>query len=115
MKHSKARVQRESARRQLSFWSFARVATLLTVGAVTVVLVVILLSGDPQLLQVSGLLCVVTITVIWTITLTIGCLVMIPVGIWRIGKQLSRGIPQKGTSQGRVWDRWMDGPEPLRV
>ena len=114
MKHSKACVPRESDRRQLSLWSFVRVATLLTVGAISVVLVVILLSGDPQLLQVSGLLCVVTITLIWTITLTIGCLVMIPVGIWRIGRQLSRGVPQKVASQGRVWDRWMDGPEPLR-
>jgi hypothetical protein len=114
MKHSKVCVPRASDRRQLSLWTFVRVATLLTIGAITVVLVVMLLSGDPQLWQVSGLLSVMTIVVIWTITLTIGCLVMIPVAIWRIGRQLSRGIPQKTASQGQVWDRWMDGPEPLR-
>jgi hypothetical protein len=114
MKHSKACVPRVRDRRRLSLGSFIRVATLLTVGAIAVMLIVILLSGDPQLWEASGLLCVVTIAVVWTITLTIGCLVMIPVGIWRIGRQLSRSIPQKGASDGRVWDRWMDGPEPLR-
>jgi hypothetical protein len=114
MKYSKACIPRERDHRPLSLRSFVRVASLLTVGAITVMLVIMLLSGDPQLWQVSGFLCVGTIAAIWTITITIGCLVMIPVGIWRIGRQLSRGVPLKVASHGRVWDQWMDGPEPLR-
>jgi hypothetical protein len=87
------------------------VAALLTLGASTVMLAIMLLSGDPQLWHVSGLLCLLTIAAIWTVTITIGCLVMIPVGLWRISRQLSRGVPSNAVPQGQVWDRWMDGPE----
>jgi hypothetical protein len=114
MKQSKVCISERSNSRSLSLWSFVRVAVLLTLGASSVMLVIMVFSGDPQLWPVSGFLWLATIAAIWTITITVGCLVMIPVGIWRIGKQLSRGIPPKVASQGQVWDRWMDGPEPLR-
>jgi hypothetical protein len=113
MKYSKACVAQGSNRRGLSLWSFVRVAALLTLGATSVMLVIMLFSGDPQLWQVSGFLWLATIAAIWTITITIGCLVMIPVGIWRISRQLSGGVSEKVASHGLVWDRWLDGPEAL--
>jgi hypothetical protein len=113
MKHSKPCVPTESTCSRLSLWAFVRVAALLTVGASSAMLVIVLLSGDPQLWQFSSLLLLGTIAAIWAITITIGCLVMIPVGIWRIRRQLSRGIPAKVANHGQVWDRWMDGPEPF--
>src|ERR1017187_6614980 len=104
MKYSKARVSKmQTGGRRLSLGGFVRVAALLTLGATLVMLALVL---------VSGVLCAVTIAVIWTVTITIGCFVMVPVGLWRIGKQLSRGTPGKVANQGQVWDRWMDGPEP---
>ena len=113
MKYSKARVSKmQTGGRRLSLGGFVRVAALLTLGATLVMLALVLLSGNPELLMVSGVLCAVTIAVIWTVTITIGCFVMVPVGLWRIGKQLSRGTPGKVANQGQVWDRWMDGPEP---
>jgi hypothetical protein len=113
MKHSKACVPKQSRCSRLSMWAFVRVAALLTLGAASVMLVIMLLSGDPLLWQFSAVLCFGTIAAIWTITITIGCLVIIPVALWRIGRQLSRGIPANLAPHGQVWDRWMDGPDAL--
>ncbi len=114
MKYSKRCVVKKAAcARTLSLSGFARVALLLTFGAMLVMLTFVLLSGDPQLGMVGGVLCLLTIVAIWTVTITIGCFVMIPVGVWRIGKQLAHGNPGKVANRGRVWDRWMDGQEPF--
>jgi len=51
---------------------------------------------------------------VWIGTLTVGCLVMIPVGIWRLSKRLARTGAGRTVPQGQLWDRWMDGPEPMR-
>ena len=113
MNRSKSRLPRVNQRRRLTLSGFIRVAAPLTLGALSVMLGMMLLSGDPQLWQASGTLCLVTIAAIWIITISIGCFIMIPVGLWRISKRLSRGIAGKAGPDGRVWDRWMDGPEPL--
>jgi len=114
MKYSKACVvKKRPGVRSLSLSGFARVALLLTYGAMPVMLTFVLLSGDPQLGMVGGVLCLLTIVAIWTLTITIGCVVMIPVGVWRIGKRIAQDNPRKSANRGQVWDRWMDGPEPL--
>jgi hypothetical protein len=40
--------------------------------------------------------------------------VMIPVGMWRLVRRLSQHKASTVTAGGQVWDRWMDGPEPVR-
>jgi len=70
--------------------------------------------GDDRVWVVIVVLCPLTVFVIWSVTLTIGYLTMVPVGIWRLNKRLSGPDTGKVAPQGRVWDRWMDGPEPLR-
>jgi hypothetical protein len=113
MNHSKSCVPKQTPCSRLSMWAFVRVAALLTLGAFSVMLVIMLLSGDPLLWQFSAVLCLGTIAAIWTITITIGGLVMIPVGLWRFSRQLSRNLPPNAACHGQVWDRWMDGPEVL--
>jgi len=113
MKHSKTRVLKETRGRRLSLLGFARVATLLTLGSSTVMLAIMILCADPHLWMATGIACLATVAVIWTVTIAIGCFVMIPVGIWRIGRRLSRRIAVKVVDQGSLWDRWMDGPEPV--
>jgi uncharacterized protein (DUF2062 family) len=68
-------------------------------------------QGNHEVWAVAAILCPLTILVVWIVTLTIGCLVMIPVGIWRLSKGLGRQSARKATSQGQLWDRWIDGPE----
>jgi hypothetical protein len=48
--------------------------------------------------------------------MSVGCLVMIPVGLWRLGKRLAREdqastVPYAVSYKG-MWDKWIDGPEP---
>ena len=77
-------------------------------------LVTAVIQGNHETWIIAAVLCPVTILVIWIATLTIGCLVMIPLGIWRLSKRLARQDAWKVTPQGRLRDRWIDGPEHLR-
>ena len=47
-------------------------------------------------------------------TLTVGCLVMILVAVWRLGKLLAREVAEKTDPQEQLWGRWTADPEPLR-
>jgi len=114
MKHSKAAIPSGTHKRPLSLSAFARFATLLNLGVTLAMLVTAVIQGNHKTWIIAAVLCPVTILVIWIATLTIGCLVMIPVGIWRLKKRFARQGAWNVTSQGRLWDRWMDGPEPLR-
>jgi hypothetical protein len=73
------------------------------------------LALDSPLWESSVFLWLGTIAGIWLITITIGCLVMIPVAMWRLFGRLSRSKPAMVTAGGQVWDRWMDGPQPSRA
>jgi hypothetical protein len=92
---------------------FVRSALLLTFGALIVILPCAFCSGDPEIWNLIGPLCLVTVFLIWTITLSIGALVVLVVGIWKIARELHGRVGVKTKPHGRVWDRWMDGPEPL--
>ena len=112
MKHSKARVPTGTHKCPLSLWDFARIAALLTLGVMVVMFVTALVQGNHEAWAGASTLCLWTTLVIWIVALTIGCLVMVPVGIWRLAKRLARQGTPKVTSQGRLWDWWIDGPEP---
>jgi hypothetical protein len=53
------------------------------------------------------------VLLVWVGTLIAGCLAMIPVGIMRLCERLNRTSVKERTSQGKLWDSRMDGPEPL--
>ncbi len=114
MKHSKAAIHTGTYKRPLSLWNFARFATLLNLGVTLAMLVTAVIQGNHETWIIAAVLCPVTILVIWIATLTIGCLLMIPLGIWRLSKRLARKGAGRTIPQGQLWDRWMDGPEHLR-
>jgi VIT1/CCC1 family predicted Fe2+/Mn2+ transporter len=112
MNHSKSAALKQTRSRRLSLMGFARVASLLSLGALIVIVPYIIFSGDPWIWIVSAALCGVTIALIWTVTISVGCLVMIPVAMWRLSRRLDRGLSLGAAQNGQVWDRWIDGPKP---
>jgi hypothetical protein len=113
MKHSKSNASRRARGRELNMIRFVRTASHLSLGALVVILTYIIFSGDSRLWGVSAALCGVTIGLIWAVTLSIGCFVMIPVELWRLRRRLERGYHRKAGQDGQVWDRWIDGPDAL--
>src|SRR4051794_36803221 len=113
MKNAKAPNPTESQRRQLRLWDFVRFGALLTLGSTIAILVTASVQGNHEVWAIASILCLWTTLVVWIVALTIGCLVMVPVGIWRLGKRLARQSATKTVPQGRLWDRWIDGPQPL--
>jgi hypothetical protein len=112
MKNAKTPNPTESQRRQLSLWDLVRFGALLTLGSTIAIFVTASVQGNHEVWAIASMLCLWTTLVVWIVALTIGCLVMVPVGIWRLGKRLARKSAEKTIPQGRVWDRWIDGPEP---
>jgi hypothetical protein len=53
------------------------------------------------------------VLVIWVGTLIACCVIMVPVGVFKFAKRLAKSREVKSVPQGRIWDGWMDGPEPL--
>jgi hypothetical protein len=113
MKGSKPPIPAGTDKRPLSFWDFIRWAALLSLGVTTVSLVIAAVQCYWEVWAVAATLWVVTILAVWIGTLTVGCLVMVPVWIWRLSKRLARQRVRKVTPQEQLWDRWIDGPEPL--
>ena len=113
MKHSQAFVATGSDKRSLSFWDFIRWAALLTLGASVPIIVIALFQWNVEVWATVPLLWLVTVVALWVGTLTVGCLVMIPVCIWRLTKRLAELDRAKTTPQGGLWDQWMDSPEPM--
>jgi hypothetical protein len=114
MKHSQPRIPTRRNERPLSFWDFIRWAVLLTLGVTVVTLVIGAVQYSFDVWAISAALWFLTVLAVWIGTLTVGCLVMIPVGIWRLCKRPARKGQSETIARGRLWDRWMDGPEPIR-
>ena len=115
MKHVRAAIPSGTHKRPLSLWDFARFATLLNLGVTLAMVMTAVIESNVKTWIMAAVLWPVTIFVVWIVTLTVGCLVMIPVGIWRLSKRLARTGAGRTIPQGQLWDRWMDGPEPLRL
>ena len=113
MKDARPIRAKHGLRPRLSFSAFGRVASLLSLGAIIAIVSYVLFSGDSRLWVYSAALCGITIAVIWVVTFAVGSFVLIPVSIWRLGRRLVRAISGRVAPRGEVWDRWMDGPEPL--
>jgi hypothetical protein len=114
MKHSKAPFPTNTHKRPLSLWHFTRFAAFLTIGMTVAMLVTAAFQGNIYVWAVAAILWPVTMLIVWIVTLTIGCLVMIPVGLWRLSKRPAPKDAGEINPQGRLWDRWIDGPEPMR-
>jgi uncharacterized membrane protein YhaH (DUF805 family) len=115
MKHSQTPIQTRDDDRPLRFLDFIRVAAFLTLCIFPFVfLLAASLTAKRHDRTLWELTTFLTLFPIWVGTLTVGCLVMIPVWIWRLCKRLARKGAGKPIPYGRLWDRWMDGPEPLQ-
>jgi amino acid permease len=115
MKNSKAVVSTTAEKRPLSMRHFARFAANLTLGTMLALLVGVAVLRDNPVGTVIFVLSPLIVFVIWSVTLAIGCLTTtIPAGGWRLNKRPSGPKSGDVAPPGRVWDRWMDGPEPLR-
>jgi hypothetical protein len=114
MKQSQPPIPTRSGERPLSFWDFIRWAALLTLGVTAVTLVIAAVQCYFEVWAIGADLWLFSVLAVWIGTLTVGCLVMIPVGIWRLSKRLARKGAGRTIPQGQLWDRWMDGPEHLR-
>jgi hypothetical protein len=113
MKLSTPAAQTRRHQRPLSFSDFIRFSAFLTFGVTVAMFLTAAILGNPVVWAVVLILCPLTILILWLGTLTVGCLVMIPVALWRLSKLLTRKGAEKTTPQGRLWDQWIDGPEPL--
>ena len=112
MKRSEAPIRIGSDERPLSFSDFIRWAALLTLGVTAVALVIAAVQSFVEVWAIAAFLWLLTVLAVWIGTLAVGCLVMIPLVMWGFSKRLARKGAGKINPQGRVWDRWMDGPEP---
>jgi hypothetical protein len=111
MKHSGLPIPAKTHERPLRFWDFVRVAAFLTLCiSPLVILLTASLAAKHHDGGVWGIAAFLTLFPIWVGTLTVGCLVMIPLWIWRLCKRLSGTISPKSTPQKQLWDRWVDGP-----
>ncbi len=62
--------------------------------------------------KVIGFFLVLYVSVLWFCAICVGCLIMIPVEIWRFGHRRTQTDPKTGAPAERLWDRSLDGPEP---
>jgi len=114
MNHSQLPIPTRSDERPLCFWDFIRWAVLLILGVTAVTLMIAAVQCYFEVWAIGPALWFFAVLAVWIGTLTVGCLVMIPVGIRRLNKRLARKGAGRTIPQGQLWDRWMDGPGPLQ-
>ena len=129
MKHPKSISSTGQGDRFLTFSFFIRMGVSLTlvysVALPSAGLLITAVYGPASLLIPSlrfdfMLLCriiafftVLLVFASWVGTLIVGCLIMLPVWIWRFGERLAQTRNTGTIPKERLWDQWMDGPEPL--
>ncbi len=129
MKHPESISSTGQGDRSLTFSLFIRTGVSLTlvysVALPSAGLLIIAVYGPASLLipslhfdfmilcRIIAFFAVLLVFASWVGTLIVGCLIMVPVWIWRFGKHLAQARIRVTVPQGRLWDQWMDGPEPL--
>ena len=115
MKHSGPPITANRDKRPLSFLDFIRFAAILTVCVLPIVILPAALLASKSLDHaVWGIGIFLVLFPIWVGTLTVGCLVMIPVWIWRRWNRPTGKSGAETTPQKQLWDQWMDGPYPCK-
>ena len=61
--------------------------------------------------KVIGFFLVLYVSVLWFCTIGVGCLIMIPVEIWRFSHRRTQTDLKKGAPEDGLWDRYLDAPE----
>ena len=61
--------------------------------------------------KVIGFFLVLYVSVLWFCTICVGCVIMIPVEIWRFSHRRIRTDPKKVAPEDGLWDRYLDAPE----
>jgi hypothetical protein len=112
MRSSKAPKCIGSDEHPLRFSDIIRWGALLTLGVTAVAIVIAAVPTFFAVRASIAFLWLLTVLAVWNGTFAVGCLVMIPLVKWEISKRLARKGAGKIIAQGRLWDRWMDGPEP---
>jgi len=120
MKHSRTSASTSAEPRSPSCADFIRSGvrfTFCAIAAIPILVVYAILRvkfedwAIASLVYSLGLLAVVL--VVWVGTFVACCLVMVPVGVFRFAIRHAKAREVKTMPQGRIWDGWMDGPEPL--
>jgi hypothetical protein len=70
--------------------------------------------GKPEVLYIAPFLWSLCVVAIWVGTISVGCLVIISTWTLKLCKRLAREGTESAMPQGRLWDSWIDGPQPLR-
>jgi len=60
--------------------------------------------------KVIGFILVFYVSVLWFCAICVGCLIMIPVEIWRFGHRRTQTDPKTDVPAEGLWDRFLDGP-----
>jgi hypothetical protein len=61
--------------------------------------------------KIIGFFLVLYVPVLWFCTICVGCLIMIPVEIWRFSQRRAKTDLKKTAPEEVLWDRLLDGPE----
>jgi hypothetical protein len=95
----------------LSLAGFARTAALASFGASLAMFLCAAAMGNQRVWQITALLCVSTVAAIIALTLSIGCLVMLPIAAWRFVERLTARWRARTVPSSHLWDNAVDGPE----
>jgi hypothetical protein len=113
MRYARASRPPRSEDRPLTFQNFIRWASLLTLGITVPILAIGVFLWNAEVWAIAQILWLVIVLAVWGGTLTVGCLVMIPLGMRRLSKRLAQKDGQKTIPKAALWDQWMDSREPI--
>jgi|GEM_PF-5245206 len=116
MNRAEAPIRTRSEDRPLSLWDFNRWAALLTLWVTALAVVIAAFEADPNVWVAVAGVWILVVCAVWLGIFMVDCLAMIFVAIWRLTKRLTEIAqiePDRTVHHGRVWDQWMDGPEPM--
>ncbi len=110
MRNLKALSRVDAENHPLWFGDLARFAALMTAGTALVTVLMALVQGGPEVVTVASLLFLGFAAVIWSVTLTLSGLILIPTWARRGFRRITHRPNRPPDPKGRLWDDWMDGP-----
>ena len=110
MRNLKALSRVEAEDRPLWFEELACFAALMTAGTAIVTVLTALVQGGPEVVTVASFLFLCLAAVIWSVTLTLSGLMLIPTWARRGFRRIAHRPDRPTDPKSRLWDDWMDGP-----